>query len=240
MLVNLLAVVSRFFRNESRTFDKGWQSVVVAEGDLPLLCPITYVYDYLPHGIQWLRPLPVSINRIFSGDDRLPWLSTRPYVTGRNFIQLHPQAANLPLHTGLENFKQSVHWKANMEATRELLELFAKSGRYHDTKTSGDWQHSLARLAERLLRTTAALENTYSRFSIYMWANADERRIKLLAQSVILIFLFDGGYMGHSEIAHSDSRTKLKTQIDVWENAPSSTVSLPPSQVPVDLLILSS
>lgn len=48
----------------------------------------------------------------------------------------------------------------------------------------------MASLAEEQLKT--AIVHMYSRFSIYMFAAADERQIQLLAQTVILIFIFDG------------------------------------------------
>lgn len=191
--------MARHYEIGSSYYEEDWQSALVAKEDLSLLCPITYVYDYLPHDTQWLQPLPTSLDCVFSGSNRRPWLEVGPSTSERNAIQLYPQPANLPLHTGLENFKQSVHWKANVEATRELLELFAKGERCERTMISDHWRLSLARLAERLLKTTAAVENTYSRYSVYMFANADERRIKLLAQSVILIFMFDGGCRSHDQ-----------------------------------------
>lgn len=48
----------------------------------------------------------------------------------------------------------------------------------------------MASLAEEQLQT--AIVDTQSRFSIYMFAAADESRIQLLAQGAVLMHIFDG------------------------------------------------
>lgn len=51
----------------------------------------------------------------------------------------------------------------------------------------------MSRLAKEQLQ--GQVLDTYSRFSIYMFAEADKFRIQLLAQSVVLIFMFDGEHI---------------------------------------------
>lgn len=107
---------------------------------------------------------------------------------GRDSIGLFPLAANLPLHTGLEVYRQNKHWRANEEATRELLTVFSQHRRCINVLLSN--KRSMSSLAEEQLQTQVM--DTYSRFNVYMFPEADQSRIQLLAQSVVLIFMFDG------------------------------------------------
>jgi hypothetical protein len=156
---------------------------ITAVGDLDWFCPIRYIYDYLPQESKWLRPQRVVLSDVLETEAALIQGDTR-----ENGITLHREATNLPIHTGLGTFRQSKHWKANEDATRELLELFSQDQHCKNAMLSNG--QSMASLAERQLKSSVL--DTYSRFSIYMFADADEKRIKLLAQSVILIFIFDG------------------------------------------------
>ncbi|KAM0156434.1 hypothetical protein ACHAQE_006405 [Botrytis cinerea] len=159
-----------------------------------IICPIRYIYDYLPQKPKWLQAQQVTLNDLLQLQSVEIQGNTR-----KNRIAIYPGAAHLPVHTGLGNFRQSKHWKANERATRELLELFAQDQHCKDAMlTNGQ---SMATLAKRQLRSPVL--DTYSRFSIYMFADANENRIQLLAQSVILIFIFD----------------------DMWENASSKFTS---------------
>ena len=162
--------------------------LLASPNDLELLCPIRYVYNYLPHQPEWLKPQPVSLSRLFAGSKENRSASIDCHAEGKNSIYLHTQAAKLPLHTGLEKFQQSKYWKANEQATKELLELFAQDQRCSEVVLSDG--RSMSSLAEKELKVT--IIDTYSRFSIYMFAEAGRARIQLLAQSVILIFMFDG------------------------------------------------
>ncbi|KAF7915160.1 uncharacterized protein EAE98_011245 [Botrytis deweyae] len=162
--------------------------------DADIICPIKYIYDYLPQKPKWLQAQQVTLNDVLQLQSVEIQGDTR-----NNRISIYPGAAHLPVHTGLGNFRQSKHWEANERATTELLELFAQDQHCKDAMlTNGQ---SMATLAKHQLRTPVL--DTYSRFSIYMFADADEKRIQLLAQSVILIFIFD----------------------DMWENASSEFTS---------------
>lgn len=161
---------------------------LAAPEDQEVLCPISYIYDYLPRQRQWLKPQPISLSRIFAESNECKSTLVGHQLGRTNSILLHTQAASLPLHTGLENFRQNKFWKANETATRDLLKLFAKDHYCSEVVLTN--KRSMSGLAEDQLKT--AIIDTYSRFSIYMFTEADEDRIQLLAQSVILIFAFDG------------------------------------------------
>ena len=173
--------------------------------DEELLCPIRYIYDYLPCQSQWLKPQPISLSRIFAESNECKSTSIIQQPERINSILLFTQAANLPLHTGLENFRQNRYWKVNETATRELLELFAED--HHCSEVVLSDKRSMSSLAKDQLKTTVI--DTYSRFSIYMFAEADEDRIQVLAQSVILIFAFDGKRL--SVVSRNHSRLSKLT-----------------------------
>ena len=156
-------------------------SRMTAVDEIDVFCPIRYVYDYLPQRQNWLKPQPIA--HAMEKEPSLLQSNTRV-----NGIALHPEATNLPLHTGLRTFRQSKHWRATEKATRELLELFMQDQRCKDAMLANG--QSMASLAESQLKFS--MLDTYSRFSIYMFPDGDEKRIQILAQSVILIFIFDG------------------------------------------------
>lgn len=163
---------------------------LVPPNNTKLLCPINYMYNYLPRHTKWLKPQPVSLDCIFAESEHRPAFLDRE-ANPENFVLLDTQAAGFPLHTGLERFRQSKHWRAGFEAARELLELFARDQRCSEVILSDT--RSMAGLAEEQLKT--AIGDTYTRFSIYMFAAADESQMQLLAQIIILVFIFDGTQM---------------------------------------------
>lgn len=80
-----------------------------------------------------------------------------------------------------------------MKTSEDLLELFAKDRHSSEVVVSNG--ASMASLVEKQLKTGVA--ETYARFSIYMYPEADEMRIKLLGQCMVLIFVFDGEQKFH-------------------------------------------
>ncbi|KAI4259265.1 MAG: hypothetical protein L6R42_004650 [Xanthoria sp. 1 TBL-2021] len=170
-------------------------SALVLSEEMEMLCPIHYVYNYLPFQPKWLKPQTHSLRRFWEEEKkekRQDASSRRAEST--NSITLNTQAANLPIHTGLDTtLRQSRHWKSNERSTEELIKLLTK-----DERCSGIlcWnKQSMSSLVEEQMR--CAVMDTYSRFSTYMFPEADENRSPLLAQCIVLIFVFD----------------------DLWENA---------------------
>lgn len=168
-----------------------WTSGLVDPVDLNFLCPIRYVHDYLPSPPTWLMPQPVSLSNILQRDEDDMAASPFSRLERVSSVYLHTTAARLPLHTGLKVFRQNKYWRANEDSTKELLQLFAQDRKCSDMLLSDN--RSLSDLAEKQLENEVI--DTYSRFSIYMFPEADEERIRLLVQSVILTFVFDGEYL---------------------------------------------
>lgn len=150
-------------------------SALTSPDETQLLCPIKYMYNYLPHHARWLKSQPISLSRFLMEPTN-------------NGIDLHTQAAKLPIYTGLEGFRQSRYWRACMKASEDLLELLAKDRRSSEIIASNGV--SMSSLAETQLKT-GVLE-TFCRFTIHCYPEADENRIQLLGQCMVLIFVFDG------------------------------------------------
>ncbi|KAL8968795.1 MAG: hypothetical protein Q9197_004685 [Variospora fuerteventurae] len=179
-----------------------WTSGLIDAVHLNFLCPIRYVHDYLPSPPTWLMPQPLSLSNILQRDE--DDITASPFYTleRASSVYLHTTAARLPLHTGLKDFRQNKYWRANEDSTKELLQLFAQDRKCSDVLLSDN--RSLSDLAEKQLENEVI--DTYSRFSVYMFPEADEERIRLLAQSVILTFIFDDTPL---ERRISDIRTRL-------------------------------
>lgn len=165
-------------------------SALASPHEIELLCPINHLYDYLPYNARWLKSQPISLSRFSTASKECKSASVDHQS---NSICLHTQAAKLPLHTGLRDFRQNKYWRANEEATKELLKLFAIDRRCSEVILSN--RASMSSLAESQLKT--AVSDTYCRFSIYMFPEAEENRIQLVGQSVVLIFMFDGERKSH-------------------------------------------
>ncbi|KAL8668570.1 MAG: hypothetical protein Q9168_006809, partial [Polycauliona sp. 1 TL-2023] len=157
--------------------------------DTKWLCPIHYVYDYLPSPPKWLQPPPLSSNPLFPLQKQQEQESCHLLEKCINSITLHTQSANLPLHTGLTGpFLQNKHWKATEESTREFLGLFARDERCGRLLLANN--KSMANLAEEQLAYSDIMDS-YSRFTIYFWPGVDEHRARLLAQSMVFIYMLD-------------------------------------------------
>ena len=159
--------------------------------DTEFLCPIEYVYNYLPRQINWLKPQPISLSRLFAVSDEGKLAFIDHEARERHSIRLDTQAAGLPLHTGLGKFRQSRYWKASEQTAKELLELFAQDRRCSEVILQD--KRSMASVAGEQLGS--GFVHTYSRFPIYSFIEADENRIQLIAQSVIIVFAFDGEHL---------------------------------------------
>lgn len=151
-----------------------------------LLCPINYMYNCLPSSTLWLNPQPVSLPTSIAS--ALRRRCTETTQGSPNSIRLRPFEAGLPIHTGLTQFRQSTHWKTSARAGEILLQLCARDPLCAEV-TVGKGQ-SLA--SQALKQLTVSPVDTYGRFAIYMSPRADQARARLLGQSVVLIFLFDG------------------------------------------------
>ena len=176
--------------------------------DISLLCPIRYVYDYLPYKTMWLKPQQISVPITCSN------------AATANGITLCPKTANIPFYTGLGLLCQSKYWRVAEEAAKELLELFAQDQSCQNTLLANG--QSIASLAKSELASWVM--DGYSRFSIYMFPYADERRTRLLAQCIVLIFIFDGKHMLSEDAEIPEVIGYANSPVDLWERVSSNMV----------------
>ena len=169
---------------ESRTY---YIERLVSSSEQTSLCPIRYVYDYLPHSTAWLQAQQVTMPvRIIDElvNETLPHLEH----ARKNSIRLRIQNTTLPIHSGLASIRQSKHWQANIRSSTELLEVFVQDQRCKDAMLPDG--RSMATWAQSEM--ASKVSECVSRFIIYMCPDADEERLCLLGQAAILIFIFDG------------------------------------------------
>lgn len=152
-----------------------------------LLCPIKNVDDYLPFPIQWLHPQPVSLSHIFAEPGESTPTTIEHQASGKHSVPLNTRKAKLPLHTGLEEFRQSKHWRANEQSVMELLELFAQDQSCINIVLSEN--QLLSFLAREYLWTEGPQRLPWE--GIYVFAEADEARMQLLAQIDVLIHMLN-------------------------------------------------
>ena len=176
-------------KHQNRSHEHNF-SALTSPNEIGLLYPINYSYNYLPLDARWLKSQPISLSRLDVNCKEYKSAVVNHQAKRDNSIRLHPQATNLPIHTGLEDFRQNKYWKSNLKATKELLELFAADQRCSEVILSNGV--SMSGLAKKHLDPDAVC-----RFTVYMFPDADETRIQLLGQSLVLIFMFDGEQKFH-------------------------------------------
>jgi hypothetical protein len=134
---------------------------------------------------------------------------------GMNCIPLFPVHANLPWHCSIHHVKQNMHWQTAVKAARELLKLLASDE--NATNISKGGGRSYAEMAAEELPMS---HDNWIRFSAYMWPAASENRTKLIAETVVYLFILDGKWNYSRNIT-----TLITCGADAWEESDESTVS---------------
>ncbi|KAM0129343.1 hypothetical protein ACHAP3_007848 [Botrytis cinerea] len=147
--------------------------------DLPYISPIEYVHDPVPEATCHLTKLPP-----------LPfpqYASTDCQYTSVNSVRVNPRAAGLPYRSRFELIRASKHWKANVDETKKMLELIIAD---HSSTSVGMRDGlALAGLAKKELRP--GLEHRVVLATSYMYPNANERRARIIAATMMLLFIYD-------------------------------------------------
>ena len=175
------------------------------------LSPVHFAYNYLDDVTSHLIPDKVRECTVRDDSDQ-DGESTRSDGSNRNgestgssgcislnSIPLFPIRAGLPWYTGLMCIRQSIHWKAGLEMSSNLLELFASDVAAEKVKKSNG--ASLAGIAAKELQIHE--DERFTKFAAYLFPEANEERMRLLAATIVFIIIFD----------------------DSWEEASSESVS---------------
>lgn len=148
--------------------------------DLSYISPIEYVHDPVPEApchLTKLPPLPFP-----------QYASTDCQYTSGNSVRVNPRAAGLPYRSRFELIRASKHWKANLDETKKMLELIIAD---HSSTSVGMRDGlTLAGLAKKELRP--GLEHRVVLATSYMYPNANERRARIIAATMMLLFIYDG------------------------------------------------
>ncbi|KEF57258.1 uncharacterized protein A1O9_05175 [Exophiala aquamarina CBS 119918] len=151
---------------------------LVSDQEREHLFSIDFAYNYLPTDLHLHRAPKIKFENPFSDEIR---------ENRRHSISLFPSSTSLPWHSGLDAARQNKHWKVNLEYTSQLLHLCAEDTSLNNSLNANGTM--LADFARKELETSSY--ERYSRFTTYMFPEADEVRTALLAQAVLLIVIFD-------------------------------------------------
>ena len=110
-----------------------------------------------------------------------------------NSFSISPQLTGLPWPTSFTKVRQNRHWRQSLRISTQLLELFAAD----DTSAQAVRRNgvSLARIASHELQTDE--EDRFTKFATYIFPEANEERMKLLAATIVYIIIFDGKRAHH-------------------------------------------
>lgn len=172
---------------------------LVEPEDYPYTSPVEYVHDPVPEAPNHLANLPpFSFPQYASAD--------RDY-TSRNSVRLNTCAAGLPYRSRLEPIRGNKYWKANLDETRKILELIAADS----SSTSMEMKNglTLAGLAKKELRP--GLEHRMVLATTYIYPDADERRARIIAVLMLMLFIFDGKRC--PRINHSNESLQAETKV---------------------------
>ena len=101
------------------------------------------------------------------------------------------------------------------KATRVLLQHFASDQTATSILKNGGKSYS-----EIAAKELPMLHDNWTRFCAYLWPAASEERLKLIAETIVYIFIFDGKRNLTRNIT-----TLITSGTDVWEMSDESTVS---------------
>ena len=141
--------------------------------------PIKYAHDPIPHVSEYLAIKSITFpQQVFH---QVPSFE-------QNALRLDPVRAGLPYRCRLDATYENIFWKSSLAESISLLELMAADQPANDLEV--DDGATMAKLALKELRP--GLEYRFNKATSYMFCFCDEGKIKLLAASMVLLFLFGG------------------------------------------------
>lgn len=125
----------------------------------------------------------------------------------RYAIRLRPRESDLPYRSTLDATYESRFWRSGLGASNELLRLLADDRSPTDIVVGKGV--TIARLAQRELRP--GFEYRFCKATSYMYPFCNEERTKLLASSMVMMFLFDDKAEETSDSTVSQQGDKLQS-----------------------------
>ncbi|KAL9122027.1 MAG: hypothetical protein Q9187_001419 [Circinaria calcarea] len=139
---------------------------------------VNYAYDPVPNVPSYLHASPMIFpNRHIKSNDAIRL----------NAVPLYPHEARLPYRSSFGVPHGARAWEANFHTSVKLLGLLAADKSAADVEV--DRGITIAKLARKELRP--GIENGIMLATAYMFPGANQRRIELIAASMIYYFIFD-------------------------------------------------
>lgn len=154
-------------------------SRLAAPQDLVNISQVKFAHDPLPK-------IPPYLNAKDAPFPGVAHEATRSFR--KHGLRLRPREAKLPYRCTLDAANESRFWEQGLKASRKLLQLLADDQSATDIMIGREV--TMAKLAQRELRPE--FEHRFCKATSYMYPFADEERTKLLAASMVMMFLFDG------------------------------------------------
>lgn len=154
-------------------------SKLAAFRELQNISLIEYAHDPIPKAPQYL----VYVVHSFPQHCIALGHPSRSYA-----IKLQPRESRLPFRCGLNATYESRFWRSGLESSTDILQLLAADRSATDFVVGNGI--TMATLAKKELQP--GMEHRFCKASTYMYPFCNEERTKLLAASMVMMFLFDG------------------------------------------------
>lgn len=161
------------------TKDQVQLSKLAAPEDLKQISQVKFAHDPVPNLPSYIEASNIPFPR---GDIE----AGHPFQN--NGLRLRPQAARLPYRSTFDTANESRYWTQGLEASKKLLQLLAGDHSTSDIVVGRGI--TMGKLAQRELRPE--FEHRFCKATSYMYPLANEERTRLLAASMVMMFLFDG------------------------------------------------
>lgn len=184
--------------------DRPQLSQLTSPTDAALISPVKFAHDPVPKTPLYLDAKDAP----FPGES---FDSMHPLL--KHGIKLYPRKARLPFRCSLNAANESRFWKQGLESSMELLKLLSDDQSANDVVVRGGV--TMAGLARQELRPE--FEHRFCKANLYMLPYADEERTKLLAASMVMMFLWDGMTLlllmvaAHSDVHYQTKQKRRQT-----------------------------
>ena len=152
------------------------------------LSPIRFAYNYLDDITN--SPTPLRVYQPAGCDKFVSEGESKDMSNLPNSIPIFPVRAGLPWHTGLHCARQNKFWRSGLQMSTDLLELFADDDVAKKVKKSNG--SSLASLAAKELQIVE--DDRFTKFAAYLFPEANEERMRLLAATIVFIIVYDDSW----------------------------------------------
>ncbi|KAL1639129.1 hypothetical protein SLS58_008216 [Diplodia intermedia] len=154
------------------------------------LFSVNYSYDYLRDvSLDYLQLPSLQLNEHLTSGTLLARAgvasSSRSDGAGAHWIPIFPASAGIASRTALRVFRQSKHWRTVLAAGADALQHFLRDDSFQQAVRSGK---TFSKISAKLLHN---VEDGFLRFAVYLFPDADEEQVRLLAIVMVYIFVFD-------------------------------------------------